>query len=187
MNRIADGTKPDDDCIRDPVDEVLSILAASEDVPLVRKYGLWVVKRDWERGLEVSSVSPCADRSTPRVDTIFHLVLQLFTHSGLDFDHGDLVDELRALDDRAGDKYLEHVVIVKKSTVSRPLAYASHLAFRLTRTHTHQSGSRPAHIDGCSLRGRLVSLSGEPRGREGVCGRRFVPLRPETILHAAAY
>lgn len=29
------------------------------------------------------------------------------------------MDELRALDERAGDKYLEHVVIVKKSTVSR--------------------------------------------------------------------
>ncbi|KAL7416423.1 hypothetical protein BDY24DRAFT_233923 [Mrakia frigida] len=89
---IADGSRPDDDCVRDPVDEVLSILAASEDAALVRKYGLWVVKRDWERGLE------------------------LFTHSGLDFDDGELVDELRALDDRAGDKYLEHVVIVKKST-----------------------------------------------------------------------
>lgn len=51
---IADGSRPDDDCVRDPVDEVLSILAASEDAALVRKYGLWVVKRDWERGLEVS-------------------------------------------------------------------------------------------------------------------------------------
>ena len=46
------------------------------------------------------------------------LLNQLFTHSGLDFDDGDLVDELRSLDERAGDKYLEHVVIVKKSTVS---------------------------------------------------------------------
>lgn len=42
---------------------------------------------------------------------------QLFIHSGLEFDHADLIDELRSLDDRAGDEYLEHVVVIKKSLV----------------------------------------------------------------------
>jgi hypothetical protein len=51
---VVEGTRHDDDCARDPMDEVLSILAGTEDVPLVRRYGLWVVRRDWERGLQVS-------------------------------------------------------------------------------------------------------------------------------------
>ncbi|CED83238.1 Vacuolar assembly/sorting proteins VPS39/VAM6/VPS3 [Phaffia rhodozyma] len=88
---LVEGTKVDEDCPRDPMNEILSLLAQSEDIPLVRKWGLWVVARDPERGLS------------------------LFIHSGLNFDHSDLVDELRQLQPEAGDKYLQHVVINRNS------------------------------------------------------------------------
>ncbi len=50
---IADGITPDPRCARPQV-EVFEALQQSKDPPLIRKYGLWLVKRDMNAGLMVS-------------------------------------------------------------------------------------------------------------------------------------
>jgi hypothetical protein len=52
---IVDGVTPDTRA-QSPVDEIASHLLKLKDPTLLRKYGLWLVKRDPEQGLRVSDL-----------------------------------------------------------------------------------------------------------------------------------
>lgn len=51
---IVDGTTPDPRA-QDPVAEVFSLLSKQKDPSILRKYGLWLVKRDRDMGLQVTT------------------------------------------------------------------------------------------------------------------------------------
>lgn len=94
--RIAESETGDPLC-DDPVEEVAQQLDGMQDPELFKKYILWLVKRSPDRGLSI--------------------LLAQNPKSGVKLDDAMLVDELHAIDKDAAHRYLEHVVVIKRSPV----------------------------------------------------------------------
>lgn len=90
------------------VDEVFRLLQASEDSHRLRSIGLWLMQKSPSMGFEIFTSQ--------------------HTRSICKFDEKLLIDEMRAIDEHTSNRYLEFVVVHRRS-VERPLhdALADHL------------------------------------------------------------
>ena len=91
----------------DPMSKLLHVLDGAQDRVLLQKWGLWLVRSDAPRGIEVlMSARDLARRDRPMPKQIS--------------DNADatLLRQIREANPQAADQYLEFLVLEKRSTVS---------------------------------------------------------------------
>ncbi|KAK4683924.1 hypothetical protein P7C73_g6284, partial [Tremellales sp. Uapishka_1] len=93
LKEIAEDSTSDPLC-PDPIDEMAQQLESVDQEDLFKRYTLWLISRDLDKGLK------------------------LLLRPGMKFDEVLLVDELRGINDEAANRYLEFVVVMKRSPVS---------------------------------------------------------------------
>ncbi|TXT15581.1 hypothetical protein VHUM_00084 [Vanrija humicola] len=93
LKEIAEDPTPDPLC-PDPVGELVQQLDMMEDAEVLRNYAVWLAKRDPKRAIS----------------------LIIAKDSKVKFDEAQLVEEIRGIDTDAANRYLEHVVVDKRST-----------------------------------------------------------------------
>ena len=103
---IAEGGQNDPLC-EDPVDEMAQQLDGVKDPDLFLKFTLWLTQRVPEKGLSVS----LPDNGL----THAQLLLSQNPKTGVKLDDIALIEDLRRIDAAIAHRYLEHVVVVKRS------------------------------------------------------------------------
>ena len=109
--RIAESAEGDPLC-EDPVDEVAQQLDGVTDPALLRHYALWLIGRQPEKGLQVSSVVSV---------TIIQLTVNIRSscrkcrNTASSLDDASLIEELRGISQEAANSYLEYAVVQKRS------------------------------------------------------------------------
>ncbi|KAL1413618.1 hypothetical protein Q8F55_001393 [Vanrija albida] len=93
LKEIAEDPTPDPLC-PDPVGELVQQLDTVEDPEVLRSYAVWLAKRDPERAIN----------------------LLIAKDSKVKFDEAQLVEEIREIDTDGANRYLEHIVVDKRST-----------------------------------------------------------------------
>lgn len=111
-NRVAENPDGDPLC-PDPISEITHELEEVKDPVVVRKFALWLIGRDEERGISVSPVIFCLGTLSGQLT--LQLLLAHTPTSGAKVNEQALVEEIRAVSEQAANRYLEHVVVVKKS------------------------------------------------------------------------
>lgn len=95
---IAQGEWSEED-VTDPLGDMLELLSREKDRVLVQKWGLWITERDPERGLKLLISRDTGKRKDNRGS------------------EASLLQELQELNPAAGLKYLEHLVLQKRSVL----------------------------------------------------------------------
>lgn len=108
---IAESADGDPLC-SDPVDEIAQQLETVSDPDLFRQYTLWLVGRDPNAGL---SVSPANVVRADQGADCYQLLLNNNAKTGIKLDDETLITDLHNIDKDAANRYLEHVVVVKRS------------------------------------------------------------------------
>lgn len=88
----------------DPLARLLRVLDQVSDPALLQKWGLWLVKRDAGRGIDVLMAAR-DKRALPK--------------KYVENADATLLKQIREADPKAGDQYLEYLVLQKRSTVRR--------------------------------------------------------------------
>ncbi|WVQ83199.1 hypothetical protein IAT38_005338 [Cryptococcus sp. DSM 104549] len=94
LKEISEGDEPDPFC-DDPVDELAQQLETVKDPELFTKYILWLVGKSPTKGLNILFAQPLK--------------------TGIRVDDTELIRSLRSVDVDAADRYLDHVVVSKRS------------------------------------------------------------------------
>ncbi|KAG6833263.1 hypothetical protein H0H87_009438 [Tephrocybe sp. NHM501043] len=100
-SKIIDGEWTDDD-IPDPLSNMITLLAEKRDRALTQHWGLWLLKRDSERGLQLLMPKDSGKRRERPEDDLA------------------LLESIKEANPAAGLQYLEYLVLQRKSS-SRPL------------------------------------------------------------------
>ncbi|ORY34108.1 hypothetical protein BCR39DRAFT_518520 [Naematelia encephala] len=94
LREIAESPEGDALC-DDPVDEIAQQLETVTDPGLFRRYTLWLVERDADKALAILMAQ------NPK--------------TGVKLEDVPLIDDLRKISEDAADRYLEHVVVIRRS------------------------------------------------------------------------
>jgi len=108
--RIAESPKSDPLC-EDPVDEIAQQLDNVKDPELFLTYILWLAGRDVDKAMTVS-IPPWSGKTNL---TTSQILLAQNPKTGVKLDDTALIDDLRKVSDEAANRYLEHVVVIKRS------------------------------------------------------------------------
>ncbi|KAJ7097878.1 hypothetical protein B0H15DRAFT_945449 [Mycena belliarum] len=99
--KLVEGEWTDDD-IPNPTEEMFSLLVGSKNRTLIQKWGLWLTRRDPERGIKLLMPRDTGKRPQRPEDDL------------------SLLEQIREANPAAGAQYLEYIVLQKRS-VSREL------------------------------------------------------------------
>ncbi|KAJ7046834.1 hypothetical protein C8F04DRAFT_1061878 [Mycena alexandri] len=95
--KLVEGEWTDDD-IRDPIEEIMNLLNSSKNRPLIQKWGLWLTRRDPERGIKLLMPRESGKRPHRPEDDL------------------SLLEQIREANPAAGAQFLEYLVLQKRSS-----------------------------------------------------------------------
>ncbi|KAF8155687.1 hypothetical protein B0H34DRAFT_714373 [Crassisporium funariophilum] len=95
--KLIEGQWTDDD-IKDPQSQMIALLAEKRDRPLTQRWGIWLTKRDPERGLKLLMPRDTGKRRERPEEDIA------------------LLEQIRDANAAAGAKYLEYLVLQRRTT-----------------------------------------------------------------------
>lgn len=96
-SKLVDGEWMHED-IKDPLSDMIRLLNEKKDTALIRKWGVWLLKRDPERGLKLLILKDSGKRrERPEEDL-------------------ELLEHIREANSAAGIQFLEYLVLQKRST-----------------------------------------------------------------------
>ncbi|KAJ7449862.1 hypothetical protein FB451DRAFT_1530211, partial [Mycena latifolia] len=95
--KLVDGEWTDDD-IPNPTDDILSLLTNSKNRTLIQKWGLWLTRRDPERGIKLLMPRETGKRPQRPEDDL------------------SLLEQIREANPAAGAQFLEYLVLQKRSS-----------------------------------------------------------------------
>ncbi|KAJ7109430.1 hypothetical protein C8R44DRAFT_802494 [Mycena epipterygia] len=95
--KLVEGEWTDDD-IRDPIEDMLSLLTNSKNRALTQKWGLWLTRRDPERGIRLLMPRETGKRPQRPEDDLL------------------LLEQIREANPAAGAQFLEYIVLQKRSS-----------------------------------------------------------------------
>ncbi|KAJ7774892.1 hypothetical protein B0H16DRAFT_1508739 [Mycena metata] len=95
--KLVEGEWTDDD-IRDPIEEIMNLLNSSKNRALIQKWGLWLTRRDPERGIKLLMPRESGKRPQRPEDDL------------------SLLEQIREANPAAGAQFLEYLVLQKRSS-----------------------------------------------------------------------
>ncbi|KAJ7172426.1 hypothetical protein C8R46DRAFT_1085911 [Mycena filopes] len=95
--KLVEGEWTDDD-IRDPIEEILNLLNNSKNRALIQKWGLWLTRRDPDRGIKLLMPRESGKRPHRPEDDL------------------SLLEQIREANPAAGAQFLEYLVLQKRSS-----------------------------------------------------------------------
>ncbi|KAJ7685236.1 hypothetical protein DFH06DRAFT_1357108, partial [Mycena polygramma] len=95
--KLVDGEWSDDD-IQDPIDQMLNLLQNAKNRALIQKWGLWLTRRDPERGIRLLMPRDMGKRPQRPEDDLL------------------LLEQIREANPAAGAQFLEYLVLQKRSS-----------------------------------------------------------------------
>ena len=118
-DRLVEGTIKDDDVL-DPLERLVTLVVEKKDRALTQKWGLWLVRRDLERGLKVSFLSSHSNIA-PEITWYFSKQLLIPRETGKRREKPEediaLLNQIEEANPAAGVQYLEYLVLRRRSNV----------------------------------------------------------------------
>jgi hypothetical protein len=115
LTRLLDG-EIQDATFSGSIQDMIALLEQCQDADLVHQYGLWLVQRDADAGIKLLTKDKSASRST--------------------------LEELRLVDDKAADAFLEHTALSKKQHTAEAHMELAHLLITRLRNALQQEEQR---------------------------------------------
>ena len=118
-DRLVEGTIKDDDVL-DPLERLVTLVVEKKDRALTQKWGLWLVRRDLERGLKVSFLSSHSYIAS-EITWYFSKQLLIPRETGKRREKPEedvaLLNQIEEANPAAGVQYLEYLVLRRRSNV----------------------------------------------------------------------